>query len=95
MNNNDLINFNGTEITIEDLHKEPSKKILIGLYIKTHDLESSIKSVCKKIDGINIEINNQWAKIGKNGKSIGYIKGILFVIVPIILSIIGYLALQI
>jgi len=93
MNHNDKINFNGKKITIENLLKKPSKEILIGLYIKTHDLESSTKSVCKKIDTINAEIGNQWKNIGKNKTAVGWIKGVLFVIIPVILYIVYNMAI--
>lgn len=93
MNNNDRINFNGKEITIEDILKKSNKKILIGLYIKTHDLESATKRICKKIDKIDTAIDKQWAKIGKNGKSIGWLKGVLSILVILVVGIISYLAL--
>ena len=94
MNNNQLIDFNGEKLKIEDILKEKNKVILLNLYIKTHDLEKTIKSVCGKVDGINTKIDNQWKNIGRNKSMIGYIKGVLFVIIPVILGIVSYLALK-
>lgn len=93
MNHNEKINFNGKDLTIGDLYKKSNKEIVIGLYVKTHDLESTTKGLCKKIDDINEEMNNQWAKIGKNRGTINWIKGVLFVSVPIILYIVYNIAI--
>ena len=92
MNHNDILNFNGEEIKIEDIFKKPTKEILIGLYIETHDLKKSTKSVCGKIDGIDKKIDNQWKKISDNKSAIQWIKGVLFISLPLISAIIGYLA---
>lgn len=93
MDNNQLINFNGKNIKIEDILKKSNKAILIGLYIKTHDLESTTSGLCEKIEKINKANNKQWAKISKNGKSIGWLKGVLSILVLLVVGIISYLAL--
>jgi len=92
MNNNDIFNFNGSEIKIEDILKKPTKIILLGLYVETQDLKKSTKRVCGKIDAFDKKIDNQWAKISKNSTIIGYLKGILVFLIPATLGIIGYLA---
>jgi len=85
MNNGDILNFNGSDIKIEDIFKKPTKEILIGLYIKTQDLEKSTERVCGKIDGINTKIDNQWAKIGKNQSAINWVKGVISILSLIVL----------
>jgi len=85
MNNNEILNFNGSDIKIEDILKKPTKIILLGLYIKTHDLEKSTKRVCGKIDAFDKKIDNQWAKIGKNKNAIGWVKGVLSILSLIVL----------
>ena len=92
MNHNDKLNFNGEDIKIKDIFKKPTKEILIGLYIKTQDLKKSNDKVCDKVNGIDLKIDNQWAKIGKNSVAISWIKGVLFVSLPLISALIGYLA---
>jgi len=94
MKNNKKIDFNGSKLKVEDILKQTNKTILLNLYIKTHDLEKTIKSICGKVDGINTKIDNQWKNIGRNKSTIGYIKGVLFVIIPVLLGIVSYLALK-
>ena len=92
MNNNEILNFNGSDIKIKDILEKPTKEILIALYIETQDLKKSNDRVCDKVNGIDKKIDNQWSKIGKNNSAISRISGILCVLIPIILGIIGYIA---
>ena len=92
MNNKDKLDFNGSNIKIEDIFKKPTKEILIGLYIKTQDLEKSTDRVCEKVNDIDKKIDNQWKNIGKNKIAISWIKGVLFISLPLISAIIGYIA---
>jgi len=92
MNHNDIIEFDGKDITVEDILKKQNKVILLQLYIKTQTLDSRSEGMCKKIDGINTKIDNQWKNIGKNKIAISWIRGVLFVSLPLISALIGYLA---
>jgi len=80
VNHKDTIKFDGKQITIEDLLNKKPNEVLVGLYIEVNSLNEKIKDVPDKVYN--------------NSKSIAYIKGTLFVSLPLISAIIGYLALR-
>jgi len=75
MNHKDTIEFDGKEITIEDILKKQTKVIVIGLHFKVDRLNEKIKDIPDKVE--------------KNSKDIANLTGSICVALPLISIIVG------
>lgn len=73
MNHKDLIEFDGKEISIEDLLNKEPNEVLVGLYIKVLTLSEKVKDVPKQLFN--------------NSRAISWIKGGLAVLTAIIIGV--------